>query len=126
MKANFYNLNEKYKDTYQNLNNNLKDLFKNSDFILGKHVELLEKKISNYSSSKFVCSVGNGTDSLIFSLRYLKEIYPNKKKVITTPLSYIASTSSIFLSGLEPVFCDIDDSLNLDYEKGINNNGSIW
>ena len=117
MKATLYNLSKKYKNTYQNLDNNFKDLFQNSDFILGKYVEILEKKISNYSNSKYVCSVANGTDALIFSLNYLKKIYPNKNKVITTPLSYLASTSSIFLSDLDPVFCDIDDSLNLDCEK---------
>ena len=117
MKANLYNLNKKYKNTYHNLDNNLRELFQNSDFILGKYVEKLEKQISTYSNSRFVCSVANGTDALIFSLSYLKKVYPNKKKVITTPLSYLASTSSIFLSDLEPVFCDIDDSLNLDCEK---------
>ena len=54
---------------------------------------------------------------MIFFTKLFKKVYPNKKKVITTPLSYLASTSSIFLSDLEPVFCDIDDSLNLDCEK---------
>ena len=52
MKANLYDLNRKYENTYHNLDNNLKDLFQNSDFILGKYVEKLEKQISTYSNSR--------------------------------------------------------------------------
>ena len=117
MAANLYDLNLKYKKTYESLNKKIDSLFVNSDFILGQKVNQLEKKISLYSNSKYVSCVGNGTDALIFSLNYLKKLFPNKKNVITTPLSYLASTSSIYLSGLKPVFCDIDSSLNIDHTK---------
>ncbi len=117
MSVNLYDLNLKYKKTYESLNQNIESLFSKSDFILGKKVVELEKKISNFSNSKYVSCVGNGTDALIFSLEYLKRKFPNKKNVITTPLSYLASTSSIYLSGLKPIFCDIDYSLNIDHTK---------
>ena len=117
MSANLYNLNLKYKKTYESLNQNIESLFSKSDFILGQKVFELEKKISHFSNSRYVSCVGNGTDALIFSLKYLKRKFPNKKNVITTPLSYLASTSSIYLSGLKPIFCDIDSSLNIDHTK---------
>ena len=79
MSVNLYDLNLKYKKTYESLNQNIESLFSKSDFILGHKVIELEKKISNFSKSKYVSCVGNGTDALIFSLKYLKRKFPNKK-----------------------------------------------
>ena len=117
MKANLYNLNLKFKNTFKSIEKSLQSTFDKSDFILGNKVTELEEKISNYTSTLYISCVGNGTDALIFSLKYLSERNPNKKNVITTPLSYLASTSSIILTGLNPIFCDIDNSLNLDPNK---------
>ena len=117
MKASLYNLKLKYEKSSKYTNQGLINIFRNSDFILGEKVKELEDKLSEYSKSTYLSAVGNGTDALIFSLSYLKEKFPTKKNVITTPLSYLASTSSICLSSLKPVFCDIDNSLNLDPKK---------
>jgi UDP-2-acetamido-2-deoxy-ribo-hexuluronate aminotransferase len=112
-----YDLHAKYLSTWSSLSSLLSGVKGSSDFILGDNVLQLEKKICCYSESRFAVTTANGTDALIISLKYLRTKYPTKTEVITTPLSYLASTSSIILAGLTPVFCDIDDSLNLDPEK---------
>ena len=38
------------------------------DFILGKNVSFLEKKISNYTKSKYCLTCSSGTDALLMSL----------------------------------------------------------
>ena len=81
-------------------------------FILGKDLEVFEHNVSIYLNSKKFIGVGNGTDALYLAIKSLG-IGPGDK-VITTPMSYIASTSSIYLAGASPVFVDVDESLNMD------------
>jgi dTDP-4-amino-4,6-dideoxygalactose transaminase len=55
--------------------------------------------------------MANGTLALQLAIRALGV----KGKVITTPFSYVATTSSIVWEGCEPVFVDIDaDTFNMD------------
>lgn len=58
--------------------------------------------------------VNNGTTALMLALRLL----PQGSEVITTPFSYIATSSSISWQGLQPKFVDISPtSLNIDLAK---------
>ena len=89
----------------------------NSDFILGSNVDAFENSINEFSGSAHTISTANGTDALILSLKYLRDKFPEKNEIITTPLSYLASTSSIMLNRLKPVFADIDETLNINPEE---------
>ena len=116
MTASLYDLSLKYKHTFENFSGIADSLCLRHDLILGKAVSNFEQEISDLTSTPHVLGVGNGTDALQLILNYLclTKSSSSRRQVITTPLSYLASTSSIHLSGLEPVFADIDDSLNLD------------
>jgi dTDP-4-amino-4,6-dideoxygalactose transaminase len=80
--------------------------------VLGLEVEAFEKRVAEYCGRRFAVGVGTGTDALILGLRALG-IGP-QDEVITTPLSWLATGSAILLNGATPVFCDIDETLNLD------------
>jgi dTDP-4-amino-4,6-dideoxygalactose transaminase len=80
--------------------------------ILGPEVEALERRIAGYCTRRHGVGVGSGTDALILGLRALG-IGPGDE-VITTPLSWPASAGAILLNGATPVFCDIDETLNID------------
>lgn len=72
----------------------------------GNLVKTLEDKIKgklNYN--EYVLLMCNGTLPIQIALK----LFAQKKKVITTPFSYVATTSSIIWEGLEPVFVDIDE-----------------
>jgi len=118
MRIKLYELFSKFNILEEELINALRTLILDEDFILGKAVSDVETLISNYTGHKYGVGVANGTDALILSLRRLKQRLPrNRNKIITTPLSYLATTSSIILEGFIPVFCDIDASLNIDASK---------
>ena len=114
MPAKLYNLPLKYNDTWRNFDSITYDMRVTGEIILGKSVLELEANTAQYVNSKFSVGVSNGTDALIITLEHLKQRFPGRTRVITTPLSYLASTSSIVLARLDPVFCDIDISLNLN------------
>lgn len=91
-------------------------------FILGKEVELFEKELSKYLGCKHVISVGNGTDALVLALLALD--IGEGDEVITVANSFIATSNAIKLVGANPVFVDVDYSLNMDpdcIQKAITN-----
>ncbi len=77
----------------------------------GPMVKELEKRLSNYLGVKNIVLVANGTVALEIAYRTLDI----KGYVITTPFSFVATTSSLVTNGLKPIYADIDkDSLNID------------
>ena len=80
----------------------------------GPLVQELEKRLADYLGVKNLVLVANGTIALEIAYRLLKL----EGEVITTPFSFVATTSSLVSNGLKPIFCDIDkDSLNMDSKK---------
>ena len=77
----------------------------------GPLVNLLEKKLAKYLGVKNIVLVANGTVALEIAYRALDI----KGDVITSPFSFVATTSSLVTNGLNPVFADIDpDTFNID------------
>ncbi|MEX0929870.1 MAG: DegT/DnrJ/EryC1/StrS family aminotransferase, partial [Balneolales bacterium] len=80
----------------------------------GPLVQKLEQKLKNYLRLNNILYVSNGTIALQFAIRVLGL----KGEIITTPFTYIATTSSIVWENCKPVFVDIDsETLNIDPEK---------
>ena len=80
----------------------------------GQLVQKLEKRLANYLGVKNIVLVANGTVALEIAYRTL-EI---KGFAITTPFSFVATTSSLITNGLLPIFADIDhQTLNIDPKK---------
>lgn len=80
----------------------------------GPLVNELELKLKEYLKVPHMLYLNNGTIALQIAIKALGL----KGEVITTPFSYVATTSSIVWEGCKPVFVDIDPgSLNLDPTK---------
>ena len=81
---------------------------------MGPLASELEMKLKDYLGVKHLLYVTNGTIALQMAIKAL-EI---KGEIITTPFSFVATTSSIVWEGCTPVFVDIDPlSLNIDSSK---------
>lgn len=77
----------------------------------GPLVKELEVRLADYLGVKNIILVANGTIALEIAYRLLKL----KGEVITTPFSFVATTSSLVSNSLKPIFADIDPrTLNLD------------
>jgi len=76
-----------------------------------KHSEL-ENKLKEYLKVANLTLFNNGTTALLAALKSLRL----KGEVITTPFTFPAVVNAIVCSGLIPVFCDIDESYNINPE----------
>lgn len=72
----------------------------------GQLVLELEQKLKDYLGVKHLFFVSNGTIALQIAIKAL-DLHG---EVITTPFSYVATTSSIVWEGCHPVFVDIDSN----------------
>ncbi len=71
----------------------------------GPLVQRLEKRLAEYLGVKNIVLVSNGTVALEIAYRTLGL----KGFVITTPFSFVATTSSLVTNQLLPIFADIDE-----------------
>ena len=83
----------------------------------GKYVDLFEKKIAEYTGSKYAVSCVNGTSALQVALR-LTGIRPGDEVIVPT-LTFIAPVNAVAYNGATPVFMDADEYYNMDPEKTI-------
>lgn len=80
----------------------------------GPLVNELELKLKEYLNVSHMLYLGNGTIALQIAIKALGL----KGEIITTPFSYVATTSSIVWEGCTPIFVDIDsNTLNIDVTK---------
>lgn len=80
----------------------------------GPLVNELEMNLKEYLKVCNIFFVTNGTIAIQMAIKALKL----KGEVITTPFSYVATTSSLVWEGCTPVYVDIDpNTLNIDPSK---------
>ena len=120
----YVNLGKQHK-TYKNkFSSKLLKVMDSGNFILGENVRNFEKEFKDYIGTKYAVGVGNGTDALYLSLKYLN--LKSSDEVITVSNSYLSTVSTIFLSGSKAKLIDVNYN---DYQisvreivKNINKN----
>ena len=81
---------------------------------MGPLASQLEMELKSFLQLKHLLFVTNGTVALQMAIKALDL----KGEIITTPFSFVATTSSIVWEGCTPVFVDIDaESLNIDADQ---------
>lgn len=81
---------------------------------MGPLASELEMKLKDYLNVNHLLFVTNGTVAIQMAIKALKL----SGEIITTPFSFVATTSSVVWEGCTPIFADIDNkTLNIDPEK---------
>lgn len=93
----------------------------------GKQIEKFEEQMAKYVGAKYAVAVSSATAGLHLAAISLR--LPTGSKVITSPISFVASSNSLLYSNYKPVFVDIDNkTLNLNInlvESKIKNDNKI-
>lgn len=116
MKVNFFTSTREYEEKKNEFDNAVLSLMKNGISTLGKEVKDFESQVQEYTGAKYAIGVASGTDALVLASDILG--FRDGKEVITSPFTFLASTSCIARHGGKPVFVDIDeDTFNIDADK---------
>jgi perosamine synthetase len=92
------------------------DVLRSPNLSLGPKVAQFEEAFARYVGRRHAVAVSSGTAGLFLSLTALE--MGEGDEVITTPFTFIASATSIMMTGATPVFVDIDPvTLNIDTER---------
>ncbi len=93
--------------------NALEEVLDQQAFIGGHFVTRFEEELATYLGSTYAIGCNSGTDALWMALHALR--IPKNGIVLTTPFSFIASSSEIASHGAHPVFIDIEhDTFNIN------------
>ncbi len=124
MKVPFVDLNAQYKNIQSEIDVAIQNVIEDSAFVRGHYVETFENDYKSQIGINHCISCGNGTDALYISLKALG-IGPGDE-VITTALSWIATSEVITLCGAKVVFADVEEkylTINpVEIEKKITKN----
>ncbi len=97
------------------LNKVFNKVIKHGHLILGKEVKDFEKKMCSINQIKYCVGVSSGSAALLLALKAAG--IKKGDEVITTPMSWLVTSSTILMVGAVPVFADVDNNFNLDPYK---------
>ncbi len=116
MKVSFYTSQREYQEKKSEFDSAISSIIQKGNFILGEEVSKFERDIENYTGAKYAIGVASGSDALIIASDLLG--FKEGREVITSPFTFLASTSCITKHGGIPVFVDIDEeTFGIDVNK---------
>ena len=112
MRVRFTNFPREFKILKKELNKKFNKIGGEGQYILGKELEVFEKRIQKFLNVKHVLGVGNWTEGTIMILKALG--YKTGDEIITVSNSFIATCGAVAYSGLVPKLVDIGKDLNIN------------
>jgi len=123
----FFSLKRQWNNLKPHLSPVIEQVLDSQNLIGGKEIESFEATLASYLGVKHVISCNSGTDALWLALKGLN--IQKETIVLTTPFSFIASSSEIVAHGAHPVFIDIDEKTYnicpIKLEKWLENNATM-
>lgn len=114
MNVPFVDLKREYKEIKRKIDDVIQQSLGETDFILGRQVELFEKEFAKFCDTNYCIGVASGTDALFLSLKCLG--IGKNDEVITVPNTFIATALAIINTGAKPRFVDVDSrTYNIDF-----------
>jgi dTDP-4-amino-4,6-dideoxygalactose transaminase len=102
----FFSLERQTSKLRSKLMSTVEYVIDSQQFIGGPFVEQFEQKVAHYFQANHVIACNSGTDALWMALHALGT--PKDAIVLTTPFSFIASSSEVAMLEAHPVFIDVD------------------
>jgi UDP-2-acetamido-2-deoxy-ribo-hexuluronate aminotransferase len=112
MQIQLRDLKRQYIKLKRKINREISIQMMNTDFIMGKPVEILETKLSDFLSVNHSVSCANGTDALVMVLRAWG--VGAGDAVFVPDFTFFATAEAVSLVGATPIFVDVElDTFNI-------------
>jgi dTDP-4-amino-4,6-dideoxygalactose transaminase len=102
----FFSLHKQIQEEHIAIFEKIKKVICNQCFIGGQPIIDFEKKLALITQSQYALACNSGTDAIFLALQALN--IKQDELVVTTPFSFISSSSEIVSHGAVPVFIDVD------------------
>ncbi len=112
MKIEVIDLRKRFQEEKKEILSVVKKILSKGNLVLTPELKSFEDNIAKYTGAKYCLGLNSGTDALMLSL-WAAGIGKGDE-VITSPISFIASASSIIHVGAKPVFVDVGQDLNIN------------
>lgn len=99
-------LQAEYAEIKDSVDASIRRVVESARFILGEEVIEFEQEYAAFCRADYAIGVGSGTDALFVALQACD--VETGDEVITTPMTFIATSEAISLCGAKPVFVDVD------------------
>jgi CDP-6-deoxy-D-xylo-4-hexulose-3-dehydrase len=89
---------------------------RSGEYTQGKLVDSFEKRFAEWNNSKYAVMVNSGSSANLLMAFMLKQKYGLKDgdEVIVPSVAWPTTVYPIIQHNLKPIFCDVDESFNLD------------
>ena len=112
-KIQMVDLQSQYLRIKQEIDTGIQEVLDSAAFVKGPKVTEFQHHLEQYTGTKHVIPVGNGTDALQIALMSLG--LKSGDEVITPTFTFIATAEVVALLGLTPVVVDVDwETMNMD------------
>lgn len=111
-KVPFIDLQQRYAEEKDELLACVERVLSKGHFVLTPEIAEFEADVVRYTGAKHCVALNSGTDALMMALWALG--IGRGDEVITTPISFVATTGSIAHVGATPVYADVRDDQNID------------
>ena len=96
--------------------NSVVDILKNKNLTQGPTVLAFEKAVANFVGSKYAVAMSSWTAGL--HMAYLAAGLKENDKIITSPVTFVATSNAALYCNAKPIFSDIDpETINLCSKK---------
>ncbi|MEL5938147.1 DegT/DnrJ/EryC1/StrS family aminotransferase [Tetragenococcus halophilus] len=112
----FRDLKRQYKQYKDEINSSIQNVIINSNFIGGKEISTLEKRLAEYVGVENCITCANGTEAM--TLLMLAWGVKKGDAVFVPDFTFFSTGEVVSFVGATPVFVDVDkDTFNIDIDK---------
>lgn len=109
----FRDLSRQYQALKADIDRAMLDVAASSAYIMGHHVQELERELAEYAGTRYCISCASGTDALTLALKAWG--VKRGDAVFVPDFTFFASAEAVSREGATPVFVDVDrETFNID------------
>lgn len=111
-----FDIRRSHQDLRAEFHKILDDVLESGNYVLGAPVEQFEREFAAYCQSSYAVAMNSGTSALHLALEAIG--LEAGDEVITTSMTFIATSAAIKYLGAKPVFVDVDPvTWNIDCQQ---------